>query len=429
MNKFNIILFFFGLLLVNCREAELMIPVSGDVNEVGVIDLIAKPIDVQFVPEYDYGYTIKWPVLSDKVKKVLITYTEKNTGELKSMEFTELKSDFAFSVKEYGEYTFNVQAFDADGNKSRVAMIKSINKDLYARQLLNEAQVTQFGRYIRLRWSNILLKDMTMSIKNSLINQSVNISGAQGEQFIPILDNGQQDLVISLVDKSTGLEGSKSYAFKVQGVEFPVEDKRKWTIFYDAPYNDAGWWNVGEAFDGDYTRNEDLHGTAKLNAVSINGVTKLNSDRRIRTVYFTFTQKRANSNDGDSQYNTVNRSPAGPYDNILVQKLSFVFKAPKDWAVWPSQLKVYGIKSDGTEVLITTIGDAVSKMVRRDEIDPDHVKMLVVDVPQNSYDGATFKGIKAEITSSTIGSDTNSDNWENIIGLGEVYVTGVKTSM
>lgn len=422
------------LLMTRCREKELIIPASSVEEEEGLIDLIAKPIDVNFVAEYDYGYTIKWPVLSEKIKKMIVSYTDKDNST-KKFELSNFNKDTTFFVQSYDEYAFNVQAFGKDGKESRVAVIKAWNKDLYARQLLNEAQITQFGKFIRLRWANVLLKDLKMTIKNSIVNQTVELKGLNGEQLIPIKDDGTADLSISLLDKSTNLEGTKIFAFRSQGINFSKVEKTKWTLYYDSPWCNYGWWNIGEAFDGEYTLNPDLDYTAKLTAVAIPEVTKLNSDRRIRTVYITFTQKSLNTDWSLNPFNPSNIRPAGPADNILVQKVTYVFKDPftaDDWkhrAILPDLLRVYGVKANGSEILIATLTDLRSKYFKYQSSDPDYIKALAVDVPQTTLDGSIFRGIKTEFVTNTIPSSTEDWIPENIIGLGEVFVTGVKVSL
>ncbi|WP_159634433.1 hypothetical protein [Sphingobacterium composti Ten et al. 2007 non Yoo et al. 2007] len=420
--------------MTSCTEKELTLPASIVEQEDGVIDLIAKPIDVEFVAEYDYGYTIKWPTLSEKIKKMVVTYTDKDNST-KKFEFTNFMKDTSFFVQSYDEYAFNVQAFGDDGKESRVAVIKAWNKDLYARQLLNEAQISQFGKFIRLRWSNALLKELRMTIKNSIVNQTAELKGLSGEQLIPIKDDGTADLSISLLDKSTNLEGTKTFAFRPQGINLSRADKSKWTIYYDSPFNEQAWWHIGEAFDGEYTLNADLDGTGKLNAVAIPEVSKLNSDRRIRTLYFTFTQKTLNADWSWTTFNPSNRRPAGPYDNILVQKLTYVFKGQtgnsdrSHDAVFPDALRIYGIKADGTEILVARVYDVANKFIKYQDSDPNYIKSIAVDIPQVTFDGATFRGIKTEFLTNSLPNNTDSWDPQNNIGVGEIFVRGIKVSI
>lgn len=425
------------VLLNNCKERELVIPQSENTLDNEEIDLIAKPVDIEFLAEYDYGFTIKWPKMSEKIATIKVNFldvdTVKKDTTYREFELTNFNKDTSFYVKKYDQYSFNVQAFDKDGKASRVAVIKAWNKDLYARQLLKEASITQYGKFIRMRWSNVLNKSLKLTIKNSLVNEVVNLEGLTGERFIPILDNSAPDLQLSLLDNETGLIGDRILSFRPHGINLPKAEKDKWTIYTDSPYNRDGWFHLAESFDGQYTLNNDLDGTGKLCAVAVDGATKLNADRRIRTLYFTFTPKRLNPNIADGLFNLSMRRPPAPYENILVQKITFVFKECNvGWdayhAVLPDQLKVYGIKQDGTEVLIGAITDAKSRFFSYMPDDPSFIKSLSIDVPQTTYDGATFRGIKTEFMTNTLPNNNNNNDQGNNIGLGEVYVVGVKTS-
>ena len=429
MKTFNWRLLLLGVLLFSqCTERELVIPNSGDKTDDQLIDVVAKPSDLIFEPEYDYGFILKWPAISDKIAKVDVEYSDID-GKTYKMEFTDFTKSHTFYTKEYNEYSFRAQAFDKDGKASRVALIKAWNKDLYALQLLEEAQITQYGKYIRLKWNNVQKRALKMSVNNSLVKESYDINAISGEQFIPIKDDGTKDLIITMLDKELGLEGDKSFAFKPQGVNFRYLEKDTWTVFYDSPHNDYAWWNITEAIDGQYTLSDDLGGTPKLNAVAINGVNKFNSDRRIRTVYYTFTQKRANTDNSVSQYTGNNWNPPPPYNLTLIQRVIYVFKDLPNHCVMPNRVRLYGVRFDGTEVLISDETNVAGKLTKYDPIsDPDYIKALFIDVPQNSFDGATFRGFKTEFITASLPNDLNSDNPQNIIGLAEVFVIGVRST-
>jgi len=122
-------------------------------------------------------------------------------------------------------------------------------------------------------------------------------------------------------------------------------------------------------------------------------------------------------------------NPPAPYDNLLIQELRYVFKAPQNHSVFPAQVRVYGKKLDGSEVLIENITNVSNRLVQLRTTDPDFVKGLIVTIPQTSMESANYIGIKTEIISESVPGNTNSDDWRNIIGLGEIFVKGVRTGL
>lgn len=422
-----IIMLFISLSIGSCIKKELILPNAPMEEEKEAIDLIAKPIDVKFVGDYDYGFKIKWPDFSEKISKVIVNYVESDGNDV-SMEITDFKKDHIFATNDFKEYAFELVAYDSQGNASKRAIIKSTNKNIYAIQVLSEARVVQNGAYIRLQWNNELQRKLNVSVKNVAGEKELVSEEKLGILDMPIIvDN--TGVNVQFADQTSGVSSNKSFPLTVQGGDFPASFKGNWTIFYDSPYNNAGWWHVGEAFDGIYNFGPDLGGTPKLNAVQINGVKKLNSDLRIRTVYFTFTQKSNNINPSDSQYDPRMINPPGPYDNLLIQELRYVFKAPQNYSVFPAQVRVYGKKLDGSEVLIENITNTSGRLVELRSTDPDYVKGLIITVPQTSMESANYIGIKTEIISESVPGNTNSDDWRNIIGLGEIYVKGVRTGL
>src|SRR5690606_25299561 len=87
---------------------------------------------------------------------------------------------------------------------------------------------------------------------------------------IPILVD-KNGVNVLIEDMTTGIKFDKDYTLTEQGADFSGAFKANWTIFYDSPYNNQGWWNMEEAFDGIYSTAPDLGATPKLNAVKING--------------------------------------------------------------------------------------------------------------------------------------------------------------
>jgi hypothetical protein len=427
MKRYRIIyLAIISLILCSCIKNELVLPNSQKEEIYDEIDLIAKPTDVTFIGDYDYGYKVKWPEFNDKIEKVSIAYTD--GGEKKLLEITDFDKDFSFFTEGFKEYTFTVVAFDKSGRASKPAIMKATNKEKYAIQVLTDARVIQNGAYVRVKWNNELLRDLKVSVKSTVSKKELVSTDTVGIVDIPILVD-KNGVNVLIEDMTTGIKFDKDYTLTEQGADFSGAFKANWTIFYDSPYNNQGWWNMEEAFDGIYSTAPDLGATPKLNAVKINGVTKLNVDQRIRTVYFTFTQKRNNINASDSQYDLRMINPPGPYDNLLLQEIRYVFKAPANNAVWPNQVRIYGIKLDGSEVLIANITNVESRMVQLRTTDPDFVKALIVPITQTTIESANFRGLKSDIISESIPGNTNSDDWRNIIGLGEIFVKGVRSGL
>ena len=427
MKRIYIIILTSSLLFGGCIKKELVLPENTKEDNTENIDLIAKPTDVKFIGDYDFGFKVNWPEFSEKVKRVIVSYTE-SSGQEKSFEIEDFSKEYSFFTEDFKEYSFSIVAYDAQGKASKPAVIKATNKNKYALQVLSEAKIIQNGAYVRVQWNNELQRKLRVFVKNKAGDKELVSEEDTGVIDLPIVVD-MNGVNVTVEDQTSGISSVKSYPLVNQGADFPASFKGNWTIFYDSPFNSEGWWNLSEAFDGIYNIGPDLGGTPKLNAVQIDGVTKLNSDRRIRTVYFTFTQRRNNINDGDSQYDPRMKSPAAPYDNLLIQELKYIFKAPENNAVWPTQVRVYGIKIDGTEVLIANISGVEDKLVLNRPSDPEHVKALVISIPQVSIESSNFRGIKSEIISATVPGNTDSWDWRNIVAVGEIFVKGVKSGI
>ena len=137
MKRFNNIYLFLGLAFTACSKDTLVLPVSGDNAETGTIDVIAKPTDVTLVGEYDYKFSVKWPALSENVKKIVISYTD--NGETKTKEFTDFTKDAEIQTSQAKEYDFTITSYSADNLASKSRTVKVINKGYKIEQMITSA--------------------------------------------------------------------------------------------------------------------------------------------------------------------------------------------------------------------------------------------------------------------------------------------------
>src|SRR5690606_17853899 len=92
--NFFIISLIMGLTFIACAQKDLYIPVLEAEKYDGEVDLIPKPSDIIITPDYDYGFNIEWPLMNDKVKKVVIEFLNDSldSAPLRA-EFTDFTKD------------------------------------------------------------------------------------------------------------------------------------------------------------------------------------------------------------------------------------------------------------------------------------------------------------------------------------------------
>lgn len=183
-----------GASLFSCVKEKLILPPESDKTETGTIDLIAKPTDIKFVGEYDYGFTIKWPKVSNKVTKIVIDYVDK--GEDQSLEFTDFSEDTYLELAEYKEYTFSATAYSGEDLVSSTAYISAKNRDLYINEVIASRQVYVDGSDVVVEWNNPLSRSLdfdiiypttdgnkTVAMSSNSDQDKIRASGEFGEQM------------------------------------------------------------------------------------------------------------------------------------------------------------------------------------------------------------------------------------------------------
>ncbi len=117
---FNAILGAFLLSMGSCKEEELVFPQQV---EQGIVETktrpTARPTNLTYQAFFNQKLELYWPVLSDRVAKAEIRYTE--GAEEKVITVNKFDEPTKISFKEYKDYTVTVRYFTSDGTASKLS--------------------------------------------------------------------------------------------------------------------------------------------------------------------------------------------------------------------------------------------------------------------------------------------------------------------
>ncbi|TJZ59742.1 discoidin domain-containing protein [Sphingobacterium olei] len=126
------------------------------------IDVIAKPTDVKVYGDYENRFTFKWPVLSNKIEKVKISYTDGT--EEKEVIISDFSGDFLISTSLVGEFEFKISSIATDGRETGTVTKKATNKGLYINDIIQFTDAKANGFNVILDWTNPLEREIEVSI-------------------------------------------------------------------------------------------------------------------------------------------------------------------------------------------------------------------------------------------------------------------------
>lgn len=211
-----------GLVLVGlsvwtgCTKQELLMPTVEQKEEQGNIDAIAKPTDVTVVGQYDYKYIIKWPEMSDKTKKVVITYLDK--GVSKSVELTDFTKDYTIVTTEEGDHEFQLVSYGENNLVSKTAKQTVANKGYIINEVITKIENPFFYEgQMRLNIPNPNLADIKIKVTYPVAAGGTSEVLTQSKEeniivYYPIKE-GQNTITVELEDTS-GRKASKALTYK-----------------------------------------------------------------------------------------------------------------------------------------------------------------------------------------------------------------------
>ncbi|NGM61615.1 hypothetical protein G5B30_06755 [Sphingobacterium sp. SGG-5] len=211
-----------GLMIVfvgSCTKDSLLFPPTVDREDSDeVIDVIAKPSDTRLLGDYDYHFKIKWPMMSDKVAKVVINYID--NGVDKSEEFTDFSEDGLIETSEYGEYVFTMTTHGKDGQISKPVTIAVTNKGFMIEEVLENAVISMLDGEVEVKLAN----DNEIPIKTTItypgpsgtLSKVVNSSDELIVTEFPAQD-GTHSYTVELEDEQ-GRKTSKTYSYTFEYV-------------------------------------------------------------------------------------------------------------------------------------------------------------------------------------------------------------------
>ncbi|MBE8722951.1 discoidin domain-containing protein [Sphingobacterium pedocola] len=152
-----------SFLWMGCTKQDLLLPVVEQGEEQGNIDVIAKPTDVTLVGGYDYKYVVKWPEMSDKTVKVVISFKDQDVE--KSVEFTDFTEDGVFVTKEQGNHDFVLISYASNAVVSKMAKTSVSNKGYIIEEVIANAESPfLYEGQMRINLYNPNLADITVTV-------------------------------------------------------------------------------------------------------------------------------------------------------------------------------------------------------------------------------------------------------------------------
>lgn len=208
-----------ALAFTACSEDTLVFPPAVEDTDSGeIIDVVARPSDVLIEGDYDYRFRVRWPELSDKVAKIVVSYTD--AGESKTQEFTDFDTDGIIETSGYGEYTFTLVTYGKDGQTSSSAVFTVTNKGFIIEEVLQNAIVSQLEGEVEVR----LLNNHGIPIKTTITypgsSEPLFIEETSSDELITMtfpMQDGTHTYTVTLEDEQ-GRTTSEQYSYAFEYV-------------------------------------------------------------------------------------------------------------------------------------------------------------------------------------------------------------------
>lgn len=336
------------LIFSSCTTEEIIFPDAvEDQNKGGLIDVIVKPTDVNVEGTYDQSFIIKWPKFSSKIDKVIVTYEDNN--EIITKEVTEFSSDLRITTLEIKKYQFTFKSISKDGRETAAVLKEAENKGLYIQEVIDRSSVVGEGRLINVNLLNPLKSTLKYLIDyqgaSGVISKTINSS----EESTIFKFNGAfgNNIKITIEDENGNIV-TKEDEYEISPKIYSTStDKVFWTPYTNTPDLGNSGWSQANLFNG----------TINEYGALLNWVTGLEWSVN----YIHFTTARINS---PSTYNSEEQKhPEGPFDVIFVTGTTFHIDGNSAWGQIPTDLVVYGVKKDRSEVLIKTVTGNAARTV------------------------------------------------------------------
>lgn len=217
------LLLFCSFLLVGCTKQELLLPVVEQGEEQGNIDVIAKPTDVTLIGGYDYKFVVKWPEMSDKTVKVVVSFEDQ--GVDRSVEFTDFTEDGVFVTQEQGDHDFVLTSYASNGVVSKMAKTSVSNKGYIIEEVIANAESPfLYEGQMRINLNNPNLADIKVTVTYpKILGGSAQLSLQSAEENISGLfeaKDGTNTINVELED-NVGRKVSKQlqyqYSYQLEG--------------------------------------------------------------------------------------------------------------------------------------------------------------------------------------------------------------------
>lgn len=205
------------LSLSSCVKDTLVFPEQEvDNTPKEPIDVIAKPSDVKIEGAYDYHFVIKWPMMSDRVAKVVVDYMD--NGEAKTKEFSDFSEDGVIETSQFGEYTFTMKTISKSELISKPVAITAVNKGFIIEEVLDNAVISLLDGEVEVK----LVNPNQVPIKTTIIypgtSESMSMVHESSEELIVMTfpaQDGTHAYTVELEDEQNRT-ASQQYSYTFQ---------------------------------------------------------------------------------------------------------------------------------------------------------------------------------------------------------------------
>lgn len=215
MMKINAFILFGGMFLAvqGCKEEELVFPPSvGSDVEITEKRPTARPNNLTLVPAFNQKIEIHWPMLSDRVNKAVVSYTEGT--EKKVLEVTKFDQATIITLNESKQYPFELQYFTVDGTSSKKTMVNLTPRPFEVIYKLDNIQTDQVDGGIAFVFPKTLERslDYKITYQKDGVSQEKVLSGATVDTVIidKLYDETQVfDFTIAIADAELNKKSTK----------------------------------------------------------------------------------------------------------------------------------------------------------------------------------------------------------------------------
>lgn len=205
------------LSLSSCVKDTLVFPEQEvDNTPKEPIDVIAKPSDVKIEGAYDYHFVIKWPMMSDRVAKVVVDYMD--NGEAKTKEFSDFSEDGVIETSQFGEYTFTMKTISKSELISKPVAITAVNKGFIIEEVLDNAIISLLDGEVEVKLVNPNQVPIKTTITYPGASESMSMIHESSEELIVLTfseQDGTHTYTVELED-AQGRTVSQQYSYTFQ---------------------------------------------------------------------------------------------------------------------------------------------------------------------------------------------------------------------